>query len=197
MVTVAALMAANQTLELPHHFELGLANGVRPAELSEIITHLAFYSGWATAMGAVAAARDLFVRHGITGDQLPAAAPALLPIDQAAEDRRAAAVEDAVGPVSPGLVTYTGELLFRNLWLRPDLKPRDRSLVTVTALIAIGQVAQVTFHLHRAMDHGLKPPEASELLTHLAFYAGWPRVMSAVPVVKSVLESRAAAGAPR
>lgn len=85
---------------------------------------------------------------------------------------------------------YTGEILFHDLWLRPDLAPCDRSLVTVSALIATGQVAQITFHLNKAMDNGLTRAEASEVLTHLAFYAGWPNAFSGVPVVKSVFESR-------
>jgi 4-carboxymuconolactone decarboxylase len=76
------------------------------------------------------------------------------------------------------------------LWLRPDLAPRDRSLVTVSALIASGQVAQVPFHLNRAMDNGLTRAQASEALTHLAFYAGWPNVFSALPVAKDVFEKR-------
>jgi 4-carboxymuconolactone decarboxylase len=70
------------------------------------------------------------------------------------------------------------------------LKPRDRSLVTVSALIAAGQVAQIPFHLNRAMDNGLAHEEASEVLTQLAFYAGWPNIFSAIPVVKGVFESR-------
>jgi 4-carboxymuconolactone decarboxylase len=62
--------------------------------------------------------------------------------------------------------------------------------VTVSALIASGQVAQVTFHLNKAMDNGLTKPEAAEILTHLAFYVGWPNTMSAVPVMKDVLAKR-------
>ncbi|MNN80549.1 Carboxymuconolactone decarboxylase family protein [compost metagenome] len=85
---------------------------------------------------------------------------------------------------------YTGDALFHDLWLRPDLAPRDRSLITVSALIANGQVAQVTYHLNRAMDNGLTQPEAAEMLTQLAFYAGWPNVFSAVPVVKDVFANR-------
>jgi 4-carboxymuconolactone decarboxylase len=99
-------------------------------------------------------------------------------------------VEQDVGPVSPGLVQYTGEFLFRDLWLRPDLAPRDRSLVTVSALIANGDVAQIPFHLNKALDNGPTQPQASEVLAHLAFYAGWPNVFSAVPVVKGVFDSR-------
>jgi 4-carboxymuconolactone decarboxylase len=85
---------------------------------------------------------------------------------------------------------YTTDLLFRELWLRPGLAPRDRSLVTVSALIANGQTGQIPYHLGRAMDRGLTKAEASELLTQLAFYAGWPCVFSALPVVKDVLDKR-------
>ena len=92
--------------------------------------------------------------------------------------------------MAPGVVHYTGELLFRDLWLRPALAPRDRSLVTINALIASGQVAQITYHLNRAMDNGLTKAQASKVLTHLAFYAGWPNVFSAIPVVKGVFEKR-------
>ena len=190
IVTLAALIARNQTVELPHYLNLALDSGVAPREVSEIITHLAFYSGWGNAMSALAVAKDVFAQRGIGTDQLPAASPQLLPLDQAAEDRRAATVQQDVGPVSPGLVQFTADPLFRDLWLRPDLAPRDRSLVTVSALIASGQVGQVTFHLNRAMDNGLTRAQASEVLAHLAFYAGWPNAFSAVPVVRAVFESR-------
>jgi 4-carboxymuconolactone decarboxylase len=96
----------------------------------------------------------------------------------------------STGPVSPGLVRYTSDVLFHDLWLRPDLAPRERSLVTVSALIASGQVAQITFHLNKAMDNGLTKAQAGEVLTQLAFYAGWPNVFSAVPVIKGVFDSR-------
>ncbi|HEY5894478.1 MAG TPA: carboxymuconolactone decarboxylase family protein [Chthoniobacterales bacterium] len=190
IVTVAVLIARNQTLAMPHYFNLALDHDVKPGEISEIITHLAFYSGWPNAMSAVAVVKDIFAERGIGADQLPAASPDLLPIDQAAEDRRAATVQENAGPVSPGLVHYTGELLFHDLWLRPGLAPRDRSLVMVSALIANGQVAQIPFHLNRAMDNGLTKAQAAEVITHVAFYAGWPNAFSAVPVVKGVFDSR-------
>jgi 4-carboxymuconolactone decarboxylase len=190
VVTVAALIARNQTVEMPYYFNLALDNGVKPREMSEIITHLAFYSGWPNAMSAAAALKDIFAERGIRADQLPVARPKLLPLDQAAEQQRAERVEHDVGPVSAGLVQYTGDLLFNDLWLRPDLAPRDRSLITVSALIATGQVAQISFHLNKAMDNALTKTQASEVLTHLAFYAGWPNAMSAVPVAKAVFEKR-------
>ena len=190
IVTVAALIARNQTIEMPYYFNLALDNGVEPGELSEIITHLAFYSGWANATSAVATAKDVFERRGIGPDQLPPASPELLPLNEATEADRAARVDQDFGKVAPGVVQYTTDLLFRELWLRPALAPRDRSLVTVSALIASGQAAQITYHLNRAMDNGLTRTEASEVLTHLAFYAGWPNVFSALPVIKAVFEKR-------
>lgn len=194
VVTVAALIARNQSAEIPHYFKLALDDGVKPSEMSEIITHLAFYSGWPNAMSAAAALKDIFAERHIRVDQLPAAQPKLLPLDEAVEQQRAKRVDQDVGPVSVGLVQYTGDLLFKDLWLRPDLAARDRSLITVSALIASGQVAQISFHLNKAMDNGLTKAQASEVLTHLAFYAGWPNAMSAVPVVKAVFEKRPAEG---
>ena len=190
IVTVAAQIARNQTLEMPYYFDLALDNGVKPSELSEIITHLAFYSGWPNATSAIVIAKDIFQRRGIRPEQLPPASPELLPLNEAAEAGRAARVEQDFGQVAPGVVQYTTDLLFRDLWLRPALAPRDRSLVTVSALIASGQVAQITYHLHRAMDNGLTKSQASEVLTQLAFYAGWPNVFSALPAAKAVFEKR-------
>jgi 4-carboxymuconolactone decarboxylase len=190
IITVAALIARNQTIEMPCHFNLALDNGLKPGELSEIITHLAFYSGWGNAISAVTAAKDVFTERGVRSDQLPPASGELLPIDEAAEAQRATRVEQDAGPVAPGVVQYTTEVLFHELWLRPGLAPRDRSLVTVSALIASGHVAQISYHLNRAMDNGLTRAQASEALTQLAFYAGWPNVFSAIPVVKGVFEGR-------
>lgn len=191
MITVAAIIARNQTALMTEQFNLALDNGVKASELSEIITHLAFYSGWGNAMSAVAAAQDIFQQRGITAASLPTAQPELLPLNQTAEQLRLNAVEQSVGSQQfPGLVAYTTDVLFRDLWLRPALAPRDRSLITVSALIAAGQVAQVTFHLNKAMDNGLTQEQAAEVVTHLAFYVGWPNAMSAVPMVKAVFAQR-------
>lgn len=190
IVTLSVLVARNQTIGMLHYFNLALDSGLQPGEISEIITHLAFYAGWSNAFSAVAILKDVFAQRRIGLDQLPEASLELLPLDPAAEQRRAAAVQESAGAISPGLVQFTGELLFKNVWLRPSLAPRDRSLVTVSALIANGQAAQIPFHLNKAMDNGLTRPQVSELLTHIAFYAGWPNAFSAVPVVKSVFDSR-------
>jgi 4-carboxymuconolactone decarboxylase len=190
LITVSALIARNQTIDMPLEFKRALDNGVRPSELSETIFHLSFYAGWPNALGAVGVAKGLFAERGIGPDQLPAVSPQLLSMDPEAERKRAARVQADVGPVSQGLVEYTGSVLFHDLWLRPDLKPRDRSLVTLSTLIASGQSAQMPFHLNKAMDNGLTQAQASEVLTHLSFYVGWPNAMSAVPVMKTVFDNR-------
>jgi 4-carboxymuconolactone decarboxylase len=190
IVTVAALIARDQTAELPYYLGLSLDNGVKPSEISEIITHLAFYTGWANAIDAIPAAKEVFESRNIGADQLPPASGPLLPLDETAEKQRATRVGEQFGQITPCLVQYTTDVLFRDLWLRPALAPRDRSLVTVSALIATGQVAQITYHLNRAMDNGLTREEAGEVLGHLAFYAGWPDAFSAAPVIKDVIEKR-------
>jgi 4-carboxymuconolactone decarboxylase len=190
IVTLAALIARNQTIEMTYHFALALDNGVKPREISEIISHLAFYAGWANAMSATAIAKEVFAERHIGADQLPDASVTPLPIDESAETKRATSVEAQFGKFFPGVVQYTTDVLFRDLWLRPDLAPRDRSLVTVSALIANGQTAQLAPHLNRAMDNGLTQTEASEAITQLAFYVGWPNVFSAMPVAKDVFEKR-------
>jgi len=190
IVTLSVMIARNQTVELPYYLNLALDNGVKPGEISEIITHLAFYAGWGNAASAAVVTKAVFEQRGIEPAQLPPAAGELLPMDEAAEAQRAAAVEQNFGAVAPGVVHYTTAALFHDLWLRPGLAPRDRSLVTVSGLVANGQVAQLTYHLNRAMDNGLTKTQASEAMTQLAFYAGWPNVFSALPIVKDVLEKR-------
>jgi len=190
IVTLAALIARNQTVEMAYYLNVALDNGVKPAEISEIITHLAFYSGWSNAMAAVAVAKDVFAERKIAADQLPAASPNLLALNEAAEADRAKRVGEQFGAVFPGVVQYTTDVLFRDLWLRPGLAPRDRSLVTVSSLIASGQVAQLTGHLNIGMNNGLTQTEIAEAITHLAFYVGWPNVFSAMPVAKDVFEKR-------
>ncbi|MBU3260414.1 carboxymuconolactone decarboxylase family protein [Roseovarius sp. PS-C2] len=191
LVTFVALTTRHETGNLSDHVALALDAGVTPAEISETITHLAFYTGWGNATAATRAAAPVFEARGVTAEDLPATDPELLPLDEEAEAAREDFVRGSFGDVSMGVVDNTRELLFRDLWLRPGLAPRDRSLVTVAALIAAGQPEQMTFHLNRAMDNGLTQEEAGAVLSHLAFYTGWPKVFSALPVAKQVFEARA------
>ncbi|KKX23737.1 carboxymuconolactone decarboxylase family protein [Rhizobium sp. LC145] len=190
LVTVAILITRNQTGELEDYIARALDAGVTPAEMSEAITHLAFYAGWGNAMAAVEAAADVYEERGVGADALPPVKPEPLPLDEEAENARQTQVQGNFGSVSQGVVDNTENFLFRDLWLRPDLKPRDRSLITVVALIASGQVAQMPYHLNRAMDNGLTREEVGGVLAHAAFYTGWPNVFTALPVAKEVLEKR-------
>jgi 4-carboxymuconolactone decarboxylase len=94
----------------------------------------------------------------------------------------------SLGDFAPKLVELTDKVLFGDVWERPGLSPRDRSLVTVTALAALYRTEQLDFHLRRALENGLSQDELVEALTHLAFYAGWPTAMSAVAQLKSIVE---------
>lgn len=190
LVTVAALISRNDTAELPHYLNVALDSGVTPTEISETITHLAFYAGWPNATSAALVARHVFAQRHIAAASLPDEKVVLLPLDQEKETQRATLVESNFGKVAPGVVKYTTEALFLDLWLRPGLAPRDRSLMTVSALVTAGQVAQVPYHLNRAMDNGLTQTQASEVLTQLAFVAGWPNIFSALPVFKEVFAGR-------
>jgi 4-carboxymuconolactone decarboxylase len=94
-----------------------------------------------------------------------------------------------IGDFAPKLVTLTDEVLFGDIWRRPELPPRDRSLVTIAALITNGSTEQLRAHLQIAKDNGLTETELKEVIIHLAFYAGWPRAMSAITVAKQVFAS--------
>src|SRR5947209_8476709 len=92
--------------------------------------------------------------------------------------------------IAPALGDYTDRVLFGEVWKRPGLSPRDRSLVTVASLISLYRTNELPFHLAKALENGVTKDELVEVITHLAFYAGWPNVFSALPAVKSVLEKR-------
>ena len=93
---------------------------------------------------------------------------------------------DLIREHAPKLADLTDDVLFADVWERPELSPRDRSLITVAALVALGRDAQLPGHLRRGLGNGLTRDELAEAITHLAFYAGWPAAMSAVGVLASV-----------
>jgi 4-carboxymuconolactone decarboxylase len=102
------------------------------------------------------------------------------------ESQTETAAQRLIGDFAPKLVSLTDDVLFGDVWQRTELSPRDRSLITVAALIAGGNTEQLRSHLSRARDNGLTDTELKEAIIHLAFYAGWPRAMSAVTVAKDV-----------
>ncbi|OKI46381.1 carboxymuconolactone decarboxylase family protein [Micromonospora sp. CB01531] len=98
--------------------------------------------------------------------------------------------QQLVGDIAPKLAELTDEVLFGDVWVRPELSRRDRSLVTVAALTALGRTDQLRSHLNLALDNGVTREELAEVATHLAFYAGWPAGMSTATTLKQVLDER-------
>src|SRR5258708_20068380 len=92
--------------------------------------------------------------------------------------------------VAPAVEKYAVGTLVGDVWKRPGLSPRDRSIVTLAALIARNQTVEMAYYLNLALDNGIKPAEISEIITHLAFYSGWGNAMSAVTGAKDVFAAR-------
>jgi len=104
------------------------------------------------------------------------------------EPKEPTVAQKLVGDFAPKLAQLSDDVLFGDVWERAELSPRDRSLVTVAALIANGNTEQLTGHLSRAKQNGLSETELAEVIIHLAFYAGWPRAMSAVKIAREVFK---------
>ena len=102
------------------------------------------------------------------------------------DDKEASGAERVFGDFAPALVTYTDNVLFGEVWKRAELSPKERSLVTVAALTTSGNTDQLVFHLDYAKQNGATEDELIEAITHLAFYAGWPKAMAAMSVAKRV-----------
>lgn len=96
------------------------------------------------------------------------------------------AAQKMVGDFAPKLVDLTDRVLFGEVWDRPELSKRDRSVATVAALIALNRPEQLRFHLSHAVQNGVKKEELIEIITHLAFYSGWPNAMSAILIAKEL-----------
>ena len=104
------------------------------------------------------------------------------------EPKEQSRAQQLMGDFAPKLAELTDDVLFGDVWARAELSQRDRSLITVAALIANGNTEQLTGHLKRAKENGLTEAELAEVIIHLAFYAGWPRAISAVKVAREVFE---------
>jgi len=95
---------------------------------------------------------------------------------------------DLIGDIAPKFADLTEDVLFGDIWDRPGLSKRDRSLITVASLVALNRTEQLPYHLGRALENGITKEELIESITHLAFYSGWPTAMSAVLLAKRVFE---------
>ena len=96
----------------------------------------------------------------------------------------------AMAEVSPKLAELTADVLFGDVWERPELSKRDRSLITVSVLVALYRTGQLPGHFRRALDNGVTKEEISEVILHTTFYAGWPVGANAVQVAKEVFDER-------
>jgi 4-carboxymuconolactone decarboxylase len=98
------------------------------------------------------------------------------------------AARESFGDIAPALAEYTDKVLFGDVWRRPNLSPRDRSLITVAGLVALYRTNELPFHVKRALENGVTRDEIIELITHLAFYSGWPTAATALPIARRVFE---------
>ncbi|OYQ91265.1 4-carboxymuconolactone decarboxylase [Citrobacter freundii] len=96
----------------------------------------------------------------------------------------------AFGDIAPALADYTDKVLFGDVWERPGLSRRDRSLVTITSLISLYRVNELPFHLGEALANGVSKEEIIEIITHLAFYSGWPTANTAISIARRVFDDK-------
>jgi 4-carboxymuconolactone decarboxylase len=105
------------------------------------------------------------------------------------ENKEPSRAQQLFGDIAPDLAGFTDDVLFGQVWPRPQLSPKERSLVTVASLVTSGSTEQLGSHLRRARQNGASEQELIEVITHLAFYAGWPKAVSAALVAKQVFGS--------
>lgn len=185
LVTVSVLIATGKPAQLAGHLGRALNNGVQPSEASALLAHLAIYCGWPSAVSALDVYEQVYVARKVDTAALRAVGPRLpAPASDAA---RARAVNDQLGAVAPKFVQLTNDVVFDDLWRRSDLTLRDRSLVTIAALAAMGDDDQLDVYLRRGLESGLTRAQISEALTHLGFYAGWPKATKAMTAVTRTL----------
>jgi 4-carboxymuconolactone decarboxylase len=189
IVTLSVLIATGKTAQMTSHLGRGLDNGIEPSEVAGMVTQLAFYTGWPNAVSALNEVEKVFAERDVDLKPLSAVSPAIAPFP-GSDPARAATVNRTLGPIAPKLAQLTNDVVFADLWRRTDLSPRDRSLVTIAALAAGGDGGQLAFHVQRGLENGLTQPQIVEALTHLAFYAGWPKANAAIDVAGKVFAQK-------
>ena len=165
LVTVAVGTALYASSEVRFHVGRALDNGVTQEEISELITHVTFYSGFPTGVNAARVAADVFEQRGLP---LP----------------------DARFPGAPYLATLISGLVYRDTWPRSELSLRDRSLITIAMTQAAYQTDQLRVHLGRGLDNGITPEELSEMMAHVTLYSGFPSGVNGSRLLAEVLQER-------
>ena len=185
LVTITALVAQGKTAPLAGHLGRALDNGVLPSEASALLAHLAVYCGWPNAVSALEAYDQVYTARKVDTAVLAAMRPRLAP--PPSEASRAQALTDDLGAVAPKFVQLTNDMVFDDLWRRADLSVRDRSLVTIVALAAMGDADQLDPYLRLGVASGLTRDQIAEAITHAAFYAGWSKATKAMRTVATAL----------
>ena len=184
LVTISVLIATGRPAQLTGHLGRALDNGVKPSEASGVLAHLAIYCGWPSAVSALEVYDKVYTARKVDTAALGVTSPRIAA--PGSDGARARAVTEEFGAVAPKFAELTNDVVFGDLWRRSDLTPRDRILVTIAALAAMGDDAQLDGYLRRGMESGLSRAQITEALTHLAFYAGWSKATRAL---KAVTES--------
>ncbi len=186
LVTITVLIATGKPAQLAGHLGRALDNGVQPREAAGLLAHLAMYCGWPSAVSALDVYDQVYAARKVDTTALRAEGQRL-PLPDS-DPARATAVNDALGTVAPKFVQLTNGVVFDNLWRRSDLTLRDRSLVTIAALAAMGDDDQLDFYLRRGLESGLTGAQITEALTHLGFYAGWSKATKAMTALTRALD---------
>lgn len=181
LVTISVLIATGKPAPLAGHLGRALDNGLQPAEASGLLAHLAIYCGWPSAVAALDAYEQVYTARKVDTEALRAIGPRL-PAPPS-ETARAKAASEALAAVAPKFVQLTNDVVFDDLWRRGDLSMRDRSLVTIAALAAMGDDDQLELYVRRGLESGLTRPQIAEALTHLGFYAGWGKATRAMTAI--------------
>jgi 4-carboxymuconolactone decarboxylase len=178
LVTISVLIATGKPAQLVGHLRRALDNGVQPSEASGLLAHLAIYCGWPNAVSALEVYDQVYTARKVDTARLWSAGQRLPTPDSDAA--RAEAMTEDFGATAPKFVQLTNGVVFDDLWRRPDLTLRDRSLVTIAALAAMGDDEQLVPYLRRGLENGLTRAQIAEAVTHLAFYAGWSKATKAM-----------------
>lgn len=185
LVTLSSLIATGKTAQLAGHLGRAFANGVQPSEASGLLAHMAIYSGWPSAVSALDVYEQVYTARRVDTSALRAVGERLsAPVSDA---DRAQDITDRLGSVAPKFTQLTNDVVFGDLWRRPDLTMRDRSLVTIAALAAMGDEDEMRPYVRRGVESGLTRSEITEAVTHVAFYAGWPKATKAMAIVRELL----------
>jgi len=181
LITIAITQSLYATEEIRAHINRGLNNGLTQTEISELIAHVLVYSGFPTGVNAARVATEVYQQHNL---------PAVPPATPRNRDPVVPPAYPNSFPSTPYLAELLNEWVYGEVWERPDLSKRDRSLATIAVAQGMGAASELRSHIARGLDNGVTQEEIGELITHIAFYTGIPSAVNAARVAAAVFESR-------